>query len=520
MEHFLMLNTTSARLPSDIYQQSPLTLGLGVLAAASLTFLVYLCHTPSIDPRAPENTTDKELFLGSFGFYSRKWTFFRGGRDRSKTGNFSFWLGKYHCVGVSGEAARKDILDNRHMDRVQGGVLHGVGPAFVPPIHPIFVPGFSKDHSYFQRRVLDFMKTDHLEKMLPRVYADTQAAFQGMITQHPSGVINPVAPLFRLVLQQTCRVVCTDEISDCPALMSQYLSWTLMLMHCASGHTVCRPWLPSISHMKRLYGRWGLTRIVRPIVHRRKQPGSPRHDDALQLLIDNGDPEDYIVTFFYSILFIAVANSGKLVSGLLNLLANHPDWQDVVYNEVKAAAGKYSSRKNATLAEQLGEIPVEAWEQEFPFLDLCFRELIRFHVSFPIIRRNMSGHSLPIPGSKEVYPAGSYAVYNTGDAHYNKNLYPNPWKIDPYRWAESGKGQHKTQSYSFLGWGNGRHRCVGQRWARIQQNIIIAYALATNEWVGCDVDGAPIPPVDREIDLETHGTSLPKDIYVAFSARK
>ena len=42
-----------------------------------------------------------------------------------------------------------------------------------------------------------------------------------------------------------------------------------------------------------------------------------------------------------------------------------------------------------------------------------------------------------------------------------------------------------------MGWGQGRHHCVGMRWAKIQQIIILAYALAVYRWSGCDADENP-----------------------------
>ena len=44
-----------------------------------------------------------------------------------------------------------------------------------------------------------------------------------------------------------------------------------------------------------------------------------------------------------------------------------------------------------------------------------------------------------------------------------------------------------------MGWGAGRHPCNGIRWAKIQQNMILAYALGMYEWSGCFKNGEPNP---------------------------
>jgi hypothetical protein len=53
------------------------------------------------------------------------------------------------------------------------------------------------------------------------------------------------------------------------------------------------------------------------------------------------------------------------------------------------------------------------------------------------------------------------------------------------------------------------HPCAGQRWAKLQQFIIIAHALALYKWTSCDAQGNPDPHavqrqrMDTELDSET-----------------
>ena len=363
----------------------------------------------------------------------------------SKTGQFSFWLGHYHVVGISGETARKTFLEHRDLERIAAAVLHGVGPEVVPPIHPIFKSTATK-HSYFQRKVLDFTTTDHLAKNLPRVAKDARDTFHEL-SKSTTGFVNPVKACYRLVLKQSCRVLCTDEISDTPEYMNAYLSWMNMLQTLSSGHAACRPWLPSWTLMKRRYGRRGLQNLVAPIVSRRMEKDASRKDDTLQYLIDNGESQDYIVTYFISILFISVANAGKLAGVLLTMMANHPDWQEKIYGEVKAAAAAHAIDQDAPLLDQLSSLSLEDWESSFVFLELCFREAIRMHVAFPMTRYNESSKAIPIPGTNEVIPPGSMVAYHTGEAHFNERLYPIPGKIDPSRFGE-GRNEHTKETYS------------------------------------------------------------------------
>ncbi|THC99374.1 hypothetical protein EYZ11_001186 [Aspergillus tanneri] len=112
-----------------------------------------------------------------------------------------------------------------------------------------------------------------------------------------------------------------------------------------------------------------------------------------------------------------------------------------------------------------------------PFDRPLFQRGHSMWVAFPMIRLNMAPHSVPIPDTDEVIPAGTFAAYNTTEVHFNPELYPDPYKYDPDRFRE-GREEVKKEAYSFVGWGQGRHPCMGMRWAKIQLNIILAYALA------------------------------------------
>jgi len=62
---------------------------------------------------------------------------------------------------------------------------------------------------------------------------------------------------------------------------------------------------------------------------------------------------------------------------VLVYLAKDPYWQSKAREEIKAAALKYSNDKDTSLIEQLQQLSMEAWESEFPVLDMCMRDSIR-----------------------------------------------------------------------------------------------------------------------------------------------
>lgn len=72
-----------------------------------------------------------------------------------------------------------------------------------------------------------------------------------------------------------------------------------------------------------------------------------------------------------------------------------------------------------------------------------------------------------------------------------------------------------------MGWGAGRHPCVGMRWAKIQQNILLGYALALYKWSGCDKDGNPNSHFAQPTTaLNELAPSLPTGLFCKYDPRE
>ena len=93
----------------------------------------------------------------------------------------------------------------------------------------------------------------------------------------------------------------------------------------------------------------------------------------------------------------------------------------------------------------LSSVPLSAWENETPVLDLLVRETVRLSQAFVSFRLNV-GPEMYIDG--KVIPRGALVAYPAADVHLDPALYPNPWKFDPARPQPKGK-------FTYLGWGGG-----------------------------------------------------------------
>lgn len=59
------------------------------------------------------------------------------------------------------------------------------------------------------------------------------------------------------------------------------------------------------------------------------------------------------------------------------------------------------------------------------------------------------------------------------------------------------------------------------RWAKLQQNIIMAYALALYEWTGCDAEGNAVDVFSQPSHALNHiAPRLPQGTHVKFAPRQ
>lgn len=211
-------------------------------------------------------------------------------------------------------------------------------------------------------------------------------------------------------------------------------------------------------------------------------------------------------------------NSGINAAWVIVYLANDPYWRGKVWDEVKALAEKYDSDDSKSIAARLASAPLEAWEHELPTIDLCLRDSIRLNLVGSMFRQNQSNKPIKVSDSAEI-PAGAFAAYPIGDTHLNPEIYANPLKWDPSRYLPDRAEDQKTK-FAYLGWGAGRHPCLGMRFAKLEQNIILAFFLAYFDFdklvdeKGNQIEGQP------PSDLNSWSAVKPKEkIHVKYSVR-
>lgn len=199
-------------------------------------------------------------------------------------------------------------------------------------------------------------------------------------------------------------------------------------------------------------------------------------------------------------------------------LANDPYWRGKVWEEVKALAERYDSDTSKPIAERLASAPLEAWENELPTIDLCLRDSIRLNLVGSMFRQNHSNSPVKLSDNSEI-PAGAFAAYPLGDVHLNPDVYANPEKWDPSRYLPD-RAEDQKSKFGYLGWGAGRHTCLGMRFAKLEQNIILAFFFAYFDFDKLVDEHGKQVTEQPSTDFNKYSAVKPQQkIYVKYSVR-
>lgn len=215
-------------------------------------------------------------------------------------------------------------------------------------------------------------------------------------------------------------------------------------------------------------------------------------------------------------LFAGQLNSGINAAWVLCYLAADSHWLHEVRKEVQATTDKYCPGPEPLL-DRLGKLPLEAWETGFPIVDICLKDSIRLQALGTGFRKNISGKPLQI--GTQILPEDAFLVYHFGEHHLNPEIYPNPSKWDPARYLPD-RAEDKKDKLAFVGWGAGRHPCLGMKFAKLEQNIITAFFCTMFDFHLADKNGNRVAETVK-VNTNKYNASKPdKTMYLKYTLRE
>ena len=220
------------------------------------------------------------------------------------------------------------------------------------------------------------------------------------------------------------------------------------------------PGLPIPAHRRRDRARRRIAGILAAIMAGRRRSGAAP-DDFMQTLMQarykdgRALGDDEIAGILLTVLFAGQHTSAVLASWMGLAFAGEPGCVACVREEMQNVYRESGTMDLASLKQQQAlERAVRECERLHPPLILLIRKVLK-----------------PLSHAGYTVPAGTLAMVSPAVSHRLPNLFAEPERFDPERFAPPAV-EDKQHHYALIGFGGGKHRCMGKNFAILQLKAI------------------------------------------------
>jgi sterol 14-demethylase len=220
------------------------------------------------------------------------------------------------------------------------------------------------------------------------------------------------------------------------------------------------PHAPLPAFRRRDRAREAVYDLLAGIMAARRNDGAARHEDFLATLMayrdEGGMPlsDRVIAGLLLTLIFAGQHTSAVLAAWTGILLHQHPAFLPAVLEEQRREIGgggiTYESLRTLAVLER----SIKEAERLQPPLIVLLRNVLQPY--------RVNGFELP---------AGSLALASPAVSHRLPDLFEQPDAYNPDRFAP-GREEDRKAPYSLIGFGGGKHRCVGMIFAYQQIKVI------------------------------------------------
>ena len=224
------------------------------------------------------------------------------------------------------------------------------------------------------------------------------------------------------------------------------------------------PYLPIPAFRRRDAARARLGEMVTDIVSRRRKSGHVG-EDFLQTLMearykDGGSLSDHEITgMLVAAMFAGHHTSSVTTAWTILELLQHPEELAKVNAELDGVFGDGTP----VSFQALREINRTEW---------CVKEALRLHPPLFILLRAVL-EDFEVLGYK--IPKGAWVVTSPLVAHHESSEFADAMKFDPDRYGPGRAEDRKP--FTYISFGAGRHKCMGNAFALLQIKTIMAIVL-------------------------------------------
>ena len=198
----------------------------------------------------------------------------------------------------------------------------------------------------------------------------------------------------------------------------------------------------------------------------------------------NGFTNQDIVDHIIFLMMAAHDTTTSALSSVCYALAQSPEWQDKIRNEI-----------NAIDSEGIGFDRMS----ELPSADLVLKEALRLYPPLPAMPRTaikdceFQGYKIAKGDNVLASPAFTQRI---------PQIWKEPNKFDPDRFGKE-RAEHLKHKHAWIPFGGGAHKCLGLNFAELQIKLVLFHLLKSYEIsVGNDYQMPYKPaPIGKPIDL-------------------
>jgi len=449
-----------------------------VVAAAVTSFICYLVYLRFTADAIPTYSLYLP-FLTQWNFFAKRSDLLSDAFSKFHGSAFRLKIIGYPVIVTRSQPARAYFFGDKKLSFSEGYKILLGGAPRLEDIR-VETENVGKDISWFQNRITHLLRKERLTDLLPKLISDMDSSIGQWGRE---GVMDPFKDIYDVIFQLTARAALCNEIADDPVKTSRVRVLYEKIERAADAKSHVFPWLPNSATRVKNSATKELYDLLSDIVKTKKERGSTELD-SVQAMIEIGDGTPDIVGFALGTLFAGVLNTTNVACWIPLFLDANPRWKARVATEIKAFLGK-NSQEGETISSRMLAVSPSAWEDELPVIDLVIRETIRLVVTGAAMRRNVD-KAVVVDG--KVIEKGAFLLYPLAELHFDPDIYTDPYDFDPSRF-EDGREEDRKVQFGYLGWGVGRHPCLGMRFAKLELKMLTVYLLACFEFLHVDQAG-------------------------------
>jgi len=347
---------------------------------------------------------------------------------------------------------------------------------------PVFGPGVvysaePKKRTQQMQCAANGLRAARLKVYVSKIEEETRKYMKENLTSQ-TGVINLLDVLSELTILTASRCLHGDDVRE-----NMFAEVSRIYYDLDKGITPVTfffPYAPIPAHARRDKARQEMVEIFSKVIRERRNEDeavSAARTDLLQLFIDFVYKEDgaqltddQITGLLIALLFAGQHTSSISSTWTTFLLMFNPRCLEEVNREQERVLAERAKEFNGDISK----VPLDFdLIGEMEYLQNCVKEVLRMYPPLiMLMRMAMDDIETTLDGKKYVIPKGDICITSPAVSGRLNDVFPNADKFEPERFGPE-RNEQKTP-FAYLGFGAGRHACIGQQFGLLQVKTIMS----------------------------------------------